>query len=664
MTCLLCPLKLASPCPGCVYLKSPRQPPPNISDELRNDFCQRCSLPHAADQASLHFIDHIFRPSTQASSRKRTLNKATDTFANVSKRLKTTKAEVEGQPDAVVRLVRFMKLARLLLRCEFSNKIFDVNEVIFRVWMVTHINGIVGIDNFRSNENKLMSILNIHTISILHIRHVLWVTSRQQGKTLLFARFCACLLMLSPINADLMDMYSTTLRKSSDMLKWTRRYIKECMDNRRIVVELENLGMQVPKLTTDNKKELGVRACVAPHGVNVMYALSCDVENNRGNNSMFIGVDEGSWVGMDLITVMIAPLLAAPHRTMTILTTPPEADNKFNLFIDKIIEDGRKSAITYINHVHKCSRCISSGAARCVHRLWLTPDHKSILGTQIILRSMPDEEREKLEREFYGEVKPGAHPYFNESVLRRCLFDTPEIDVLAAPARVNILIYVDLPSHDNSWGGIAAVTHSIGGMTVVLGSCEFPAEESAAVEIETIVRLFTDAVFKHPSIRMIDKRRFRLIPAPEANNNGILARTMMNNFKAFAQDMGIEMFMPWSHRYVSKEIIEDCGPLASESNKKIGCIALHKTMIKSQLVFVKNMVTVAPPHLPKARAQTHQESKKTIYEQCKALRNDKRGRLSGKSGGKRDDQVIALIEGSMWLDRMVELIAKAYSPGW
>jgi hypothetical protein len=662
MVCYLCS---GGECECCAYVESRTQPPTSVPAFVIDKLNAKCALPAVSRYVKFHFIDNnVFTPIT-AEKAVASLggSSSTDALLRARKRRKTAnKAEAirttpVAYPDAVVRLVRFKKLLALLGTCHWANRYFIENEKILDILIGNHLFAIVGEKDLDTHRTLLYSLLNTpgQEEDIATIIHLLWITNRQQGKTWLLSRFYAALMMLSPMGGDLIDVYATLFKRSQAILFGAKRYIVECQTNPEFKAKLAELGMSIPRFKTENTETFTLHCCINESIENKIQACPCNVRSNRGNNALVIAIDEAAWVGRALIYEMIMPLLQVGGRVCTMITTPPEPENDFNDFIRQIREN--HSLFTLRNHSLLCDDCLALNATRCVHKLGNIPSFKSVLKIEGIIRSMPANEAATLEAEVYGRIRSGKRPYFTREVVR-AFIETAE---LAAPTFGHsplIAISVDPPSHEVSCMGMAALAHTTSGVTVIIGSCEVPAERSGVAEVELCVRAFTRRVLEHHSLRLYSNTDVRVMAIIEANNCGILSKTITSAVQDEALKRRSVWVMPFIKTFFARDIVPDVGILCTETNKMEGIVRLYMAMVKRQVRFVQRMVTIGPIHQLNSRSPSAEEAKHKLLLQLVEFKDDKKGKVSGKTANTNDDQTMALIQGYNWLCEVIAIVSR------
>lgn len=630
MPCFLC----TDWCACCDYIHGsapcePRQLPYN----------GRSALPGVTRSTQLHFIERAFTvPVITSSSRQ-----ASGAFERSRrKRTRTTTSDVS---EHVLKLVRFRKLLDLLGTAHWASKRFEENEKILNDMMASHLQIIVGFDDAEEHRTALCALISSEDLSF--IRHILWITNRQQGKTWLLSRMYAALMMLSPLGGDLIDMYAPLFKRSQAVMFGARQYIVECQTNKSWWATLASLGMSIPRFKAENTETFTLHNCVYPSIENKFQSCPVTVKSNRGNNAHVIGTDEAAWCGRAHIYEMIMPLLLVRGRVATFITTPPEPENDFNDFIRQIKEGS--SIFTLRNHSLLCENCIESNKKRCVHKLAWVPSFKGVLKLEEMIRGMPLNEASALEAELYGRIRAGKKCYFDRDQISNFIEMSDVTPTFNEPV---IGISVDPPSHDVSCMGLAAMTMTPSGICVILGSCEVPCERSAVADVELTVRLFTRRVLEHHTIRLC--QNVRVIPIVEANNNGILAKTITSSIEDETRRAKAVFVMPFIKAYFPRDIVPDVGILCTETNKLEGIVELYMGIVKRQVRFVSRFVTVGQHMI----APSCESAKQKLFQQLVEFKDDKKGKVSGKTANTNDDQSIAVIQCFRWLGQVLCILSR------
>jgi hypothetical protein len=198
--------------------------------------------------------------------------------------------------------------------------------------------------------------------------------------------------------------------------------------------------------------------------------------------------------------------------------------------------------------------------------------------------------------------------------------------------------------------GLTALT-VLNGITIILGTCEVVCERSAVIDLEISVRLFTRNVLQHHTLRQCP---VRVISIVEANNNGILAKTITSSIEDEAHKAKAVFLMPFIKAHFPRDIVPDVGILCTETNKMEGIVELYMAIVKRQLRFVTRFVTVGQ-HMA---APSCASAKTKLFQQLVEFKDDKKGKVSGKTANTQDDQAMSLIQGFHWLGQVLCIISR------
>jgi len=86
----------------------------------------------------------------------------------------------------VRRLYRFQETIRLLGKLPGKNMWFSENQRVLRILTATHLKIIVGLKEYKDSQLELYQLIDSEDFSM--ITFLIWVTSRQQGKTTALAQ--------------------------------------------------------------------------------------------------------------------------------------------------------------------------------------------------------------------------------------------------------------------------------------------------------------------------------------------------------------------------------------------------------------------------------------------------------------------------------------------
>jgi hypothetical protein len=116
--------------------------------------------------------------------------------------------------------------------------------------------------------------------------------------------------------------------------------------------------------------------------------------------------------------------------------------------------------------------------------------------------------------------------------------------------------------------------------------------------------------------------------------------------------------MPFIKTFFARDIVPDVGVICTDTNKLEGFVGLYMAMVKRQVRFVQRMVTIGPVHMLNSRSPSAEEAKHKLLLQLVEFKDDKKGKVSGKTANTNDDQTMALIQGYHWLCEVIAITSR------
>lgn len=221
-----------------------------------------------------------------------------------------------------------------------------------------------------------------------------------------------------------------------------------------------------------------------------------------------------------------------------------------------------------------------------------------------------------------------------------------ERETIAAPnfgASTTIYIAIDPASHHTSYAGMTAVAHTVTGNTIVLGMAELSMQRCEVAQCEMCVCKFVSRVLLHASLRRIGKQNIRVVPIVECNGSDVLSGSLVSAIRQTAIGHGCMYVMPFKRMYFRTAITEDIGMWATEENKLEAVRDVYTAMVKHQIAFVKNMVTIGSVHLLNPVEPTELEIRQLLRNELVQIKDDKHGKLTGKTAETNDDLALSFL---------------------
>lgn len=215
-------------------------------------------------------------------------------------------------PLGIQRLIRFQKVLDLLGTAPWANIRFHENEQILKMMTASHLRLIVGKEEWSEHKSLLYPIVD-HTRDLSAVENIVWITNRQQGKTTNLARFNAALIMLSPVGGNVKYVYSTGLDRSQELCRDSKKYINWVQKDSSVQERLEELGMVVPRIVTNNERMFITECAVKPGIFNTLKARPMNADGCRGDNPHSADFDEVGFIDEKFWVLFAFPLLQVCH---------------------------------------------------------------------------------------------------------------------------------------------------------------------------------------------------------------------------------------------------------------------------------------------------------------------------------------------------------------
>ena len=177
----------------------------------------------------------------------------------------------------------------------------------------------------------------------------------------------AALAISSPVGGQLCTIYSTSLDRACELKKAALQYLL-WMTGSGKHNEWADIKIHLSNYTTFSVQN--------GHGnsINTVVARPKNPDSCRGDAPESAWFDEVGFISESMWYKFAFPLLQVGQRVFTCCTTPPPADNFFDVFVKGVQEANKKNDYFFFleNHSLACEQCIESGEPeKCAHRLHL-----------------------------------------------------------------------------------------------------------------------------------------------------------------------------------------------------------------------------------------------------------------------------------------------------
>jgi hypothetical protein len=206
--------------------------------------------------------------------------------------------------------------------------------------------------------------------------------------------------------------------------------------------------------------------------------------------------------------------------------------------------------------------------------------------------------------------------------------------------------------------GIFAIAHTVNGTAIVLGMAEISMQVCEIAQAEMCIAKFTSRVLLHRCLRNLRTDAIRVVPIVECNGSDVMGGSYVTAIRQTAQGHGCTYVMPFKKMYFRTAITEDIGIWAGEENKLAAVNTIYTAMVKHQIGFVKNMVTCGPVHLLNPIEPTEKEMKELFRDELVQIRNDEKGRISGKTPNSNDDMTLAAFWAFYYSEEIMKIASR------
>jgi hypothetical protein len=559
-------------------------------------------------------------------------------------------------PISVIRLRRFQRAYAILCTLPGKDIPFHENDQIARILTATHLKVIVGDDD--AAEHALVLHGMIDTIDYSSIEYLVWVTSRQQGKTTVLARFAACLLITGLMNVDeFINVYSTTKNRSCGLLAEAKAYVDWIMINPDVQERLAEIGLVHPlTIPLENQERFKVSSMAEPNVWVTIRGRPAAPNSCRGEAPRVVLADEFAFLQDNMWKKMLRPLFSISERVGTLATTPGPVDSETAVFM-KITEVNMKKGMNnfyLINHSFMCDTCQKNRWMTCYHMMYLLPPWKSHFRIQAILQTVPEKDRADFLAEMYGRAYDTDSQYFPESVVTASLIGRPRVSRVALGTDRIIVIACDPASHEVSSIGFSAMVYDAYGRLIIIGHAEIPMQKCETAQVQICISAFTERVLSLKMFRRgVGAPRMRVLPVVEANNCGIISKSIVTAIHETATGLGAEVLMPFTRELWGVGVCEETGIYTTETTKMRAIQHLYGLMVRGQIEVLDSMVTLGAIHL-REKPPSIETTLTTLRDSLVQFKDDKRGKVAGKTAVTNDDGAMALLIGASETDLLLQ----------
>lgn len=359
----------------------------------------------------------------------------------------------------ITRLARFRRLIRYFKEnAPWARTRFPPNDNMVDRMTATHLEIIVGEAAYAEERETLLAVIDSSAKAEMHdTQNILWVTSRQNGKTTTLGLFAAALIALGIGGGEMLNIYSTNLDRAAQVVKGAKQFLYWLIAN-----PAEGIAVQI---VNDNITTLAVRS--PERWVNEMKARPRDPDSCRGDAPAAAMLDEFGFMKLNMWYKFAMPLLGKKGRIFTLTTTPPPTGGPFALFIQSVIKKNECGDFyfRYINHSLICDDCKTADeATECIHHLNYIPPWKGVMSIYKTASVAPESERDTVLQELFGSGEDTDQSYFTARLVDNFITTPPQPHTSTPEA---LYIAIDPASHSSSKMGLMALVATGPVLTIV-----------------------------------------------------------------------------------------------------------------------------------------------------------------------------------------------------
>ena len=226
------------------------------------------------------------------------------------------------------RVTRFLRLLDHLGTAPWASMHFNINYKIILRLAASHLPLIAP-----GASQNLCHLIDYQS-KLEGAQNLVWVTNRQQGKTTTLARFVAALAIACPVGGLLFTVYSTSLDRSVELIKASKKYLywMDTPEGRSAEFSLT--------VERDNERMFCVNNGTAR---NEVFARPKNPDSCRGDAPLAAIFDEVAFITKAFWEQFAYPLLQVGNRIFTCATTPPHPNSFFSTFIEQVREQNNKN---------------------------------------------------------------------------------------------------------------------------------------------------------------------------------------------------------------------------------------------------------------------------------------------------------------------------------
>lgn len=612
------------------------------------------NVPRSEEQLGLNTIRNVLEDEAEEHFCQ-TLNERIDSYLGEREAtpapellLNETSEDAKLRKLAVQRLLRFLDVLDMFTPW-FAPVQFKENQELLMLMVATHLKLIVGKEAFKKSSTLLYQILSTDP-ELMRKKNLIWITSRQQGKTSTLAKFLAVLSYLSPTGGNLAFVYSTTRDKAQDLMDAARKYLYWAAENQEIIAKLAEYGLEPPRFKKNNAITYVLYSATNSTALNIVRARPKNVTYCRGDAPETVIIDEFCFVEKAFWDDFAVPLTGVKDRTFIMASTPAQIGSFADDFIKTTIEKNLKGNVFMylINHALICKQCIEDGVAReCSHRLYLIPPWKSLFGIDQMGEFVTLKDRENYEKEMFGIIAREGSTFFKPAYIHK-VFDPLNMRRMKdLPEKIVVYVNIDPPSHERCNMGMSSHLFTKTGQVFILGIAEVAMDQTQTQEMEKLAATFVTQIIAQLSYENKSPSQITVVPIVECVNNDFVAGGISKAIRLYSQQYGCKSFNAPKRKFFNESISEDVGFWTDKKTKPGYIQNMISMFVDNRLAVWKRCTTIGSVFAKNYTTPSTHVMLDILCSQFRQWKNTPKG-PTGNSAATYDDMSISLMMGLYW----------------
>jgi hypothetical protein len=642
------------PCECCEYMK--KRPGPAIPEAYVKRYNGKTMMQETTMLANNMYLDELGVPKKDSVSteqgRKRGGSSVVDVILGTKQKRRRVAKNLEtgvAIPQCVYDLRRFQRTLDILMTRDGADIPFKENDRITRILTATHMSVIVGKKAYKKNKLLLHGMVDTEDFSM--ISFLLWVTSRQQGKTTVLARFATALMLTArESNLQFINVYSTTKEKAVAIVTEVKEYMDIIRFSPEKIKMFADIGMTYKLRLIRDTQALITSTSMAYPGVEVVIkGRPAKPDSCRGEAPRIVIADEFSFLGRGMWDKFMLPLFAVQHRVGSLCTTPgPPNSGPAEFMRQTDIDNRHKNEKTFflVNHSFMCDLCQRKRWMFCYHMLFLLPPWKSNYRIKMMASKVPEDKKADFFAEVYGRRYDSDSAYFPEVITTAAILEPAIVDRVDFDFKNPVVFGCDPASHAVSAIGFSATIYDKHGHLIILGHAEIKMQKCQTAEVQMCMGAFVRRVLMLPVFRGLEEKSLlKVLPVVETNNCDIISGSIVSAINNTAVICGHSVLMPFTKDLWGKDVRDGVGIITTAPSKMRAILGLYETMSMGTLKIYRKMVTLGAVHL-REEPPSIISTLTTLRDSLVQYKDTKNGKVSGVTASTKDDGSDALLFGA------------------